>query len=225
MGRPGRIARPGKLIIFLDNGRSAHFDVEAFAATPLVDEGGLEDEQIWDNLRYFLERVVPVAEEAGVKLAIHPDDPPLRNLRGAPRILGNVAAFERLVDVVPSPANGMCFCQGSFALMDVDIPDTIRRLGRHFNFVHFRDVHGSALKFQECFIDAGKTDMTAAMAAYKAIGYDSVFKIDHSPIMGSSRSDGSDGSPFLGLLHSVGYVQGLLQAVPASPGADSRDEA
>jgi len=190
------------------------FDLRTFTAETLVEGPGPSEEEVWDNLRYFLEHIVPTAEAAGVKLAIHPDDPPLPRLRGAPRILGSIEALERAVELVPSPANGICFCQGTVALMDADIPDTIRRLRPHINFVHFRDVQGSADSFQESFIDDGKTDMVAAMAAYRGIGYDGVLKIDHAPIMGASKADGSDGSPFLGLLHSVGYVRGLLQAVP-----------
>src|SRR6185295_18283833 len=109
----------------------------------------VDERSLWANLKYFLERVVPVAEEAGVKLAMHPDDPPISSFRGHAQIMSSVAGFERLVELVPSDANGMCFCQGTFAEIGVDIPATIRRFARHIHYVHFRDVVGTIPKFRE----------------------------------------------------------------------------
>ena len=84
-------------------------------------------EELWVNLERFLKALVPVAEECGVTLAMHPDDPPLDSFMGKARIMNTVESFEKLVQLVPSPANAICFCQGTFAEMGVDIPATIHR--------------------------------------------------------------------------------------------------
>jgi mannonate dehydratase len=105
------------------------FDLRQAEALGQIDGPRVSARTLWDNLHYFLERILPVAESAGVALAMHPDDPPLSPLRGIDRIMVDPDAFERLVQMVPSPANGVCFCQGNFAAMGVDVPATIRRLG------------------------------------------------------------------------------------------------
>jgi D-mannonate dehydratase len=107
---------------------------------------------------------------AGVKLAMHPDDPPMADLYGQPCIMVGFDAMERLVNMVPSPSNTLCFCQGTFSSQGtLDIYEGISRLGRHISFVHFRDVVGQVPKFRETFIDNGKTDMAKAMKAYMAL--------------------------------------------------------
>jgi len=174
-------------------------------------------EQLWDNLEYFLRRIVPVAETSGVKLAMHPDDPPLPELMGSAQIMHEPAAFGRLAQLVPSPANGMCFCQGTFAEMGVDIPATIRRLAPLIHYVHFRDVRGTAEKFEERFHDDGQTDMAAAMRAYHEVGYHGVMRPDHVPRLEGEEGDGS-GYSMLGRLFAVGYMRGLMHAVEGGHG-------
>ena len=139
---------------------------------PLTEYGEVSEERLWVNLDYFLERVVPVAEEAHVKLAMHPDDPPLSPIRGLGRIMRSVENFQRLVDLVPSPVNGIAFCQGNFTLMTDDLPAVIRHFGRQEKifFAHFRDVRGTVEKFVETFHDDGKTDTLECMKAYRDIG-------------------------------------------------------
>ncbi|RME52074.1 MAG: mannonate dehydratase, partial [Caldilineae bacterium] len=139
------------------------YDHELMQEAPLTEYGEVNEEELWDNLQYFLEKVVPVAEEAGVKLAMHPDDPPLSPIRGLGRIMRSVENFQRLIDLVPSPVNGICLCQGNFTLMTDDLPEVIRHFGSQDKifFVHFRDVVGTPEKFHETFHDAGKTDMLA----------------------------------------------------------------
>jgi mannonate dehydratase len=168
-------------------------------------------EQLWENLEYFLRKVVPVAEDAGVVLAMHPDDPPVDDLLGRARILNCVAGFERLVNLVSSPSNAICFCQGTFAAMGVDIPATIRRLGGHIKYVHFRDVRGTADNFVETFHDNGPTDMFAAMCAYRDIGFDGPMRPDHVPQL-IGEEDGEPGYTMLGRLFAFGYMSGLMEA-------------
>jgi mannonate dehydratase len=105
------------------------FDLELLRDAPLTEYGIVTEEQLWANLEYFLKAVVPVAEEAGVKLAMHPDDPPLSGVRGLGRIMRSVDNYQRLIDLVPSPVNGIALCQGNFALMCCDPagPSTVLR--------------------------------------------------------------------------------------------------
>lgn len=168
-------------------------------------------DQLWDNLEYFLKRIVPVAEDAGVVLAMHPDDPPLDELMGRARIMNSVENFDQLVALVRSPCNAICFCQGTFAEIGVDIPAAIRRLGKHIRYVHFRDVRGTRDNFVETFHDNGKTDMFAAMCAYRDIGFDGPMRPDHVPQL-AGEEEGEPGYTMLGRLFAFGYMRGLMQA-------------
>ncbi len=174
----------------------------------------VSEEFLWGSLRRFLDEVAPVAEEAGVKLAMHPDDPPLSPVFGTGRIMRSPEAFERLLSLHPSPVNGMTFCQGNFAAMGVDVPATIRRLGvsGRIHFVHFRDVRGDAREFTEVFHDDGPTDMWEAMRAYRDIGFDGVMRPDHAPSM-YGEPNATPGYEALGRLFAVGYMKGLIEGV------------
>ena len=166
---------------------------------------------LWDQLERLLHELLPVAEECGVTLAMHPDDPPLAELLGKPRIMHTVEAFERLIRLAPSPANAICFCQGTFAAMNVDIPATIRRLGSHIKYVHFRDVRGTRESFAETFHDNGPTDMAASMRAFREIGFVGPMRPDHVPQM-VGEDDGEPGYTMLGRLFAYGYMRGLMHA-------------
>ncbi|MDH3250748.1 MAG: mannonate dehydratase, partial [Acidimicrobiia bacterium] len=155
-------------------------------------EEGMSAFALWENLEAFLTEIVPEAERSGVTLAMHPDDPPLPALLGNERIMHEVASFERLVDMVPSPSNAIAFCQGTFSEMGVDIPATIRRLGPHIAYVHFRDVRGTAQSFTETWQDSGQTDMVEAMRAYRDIGFSGPIRPDHVPQL-IGEEDGAPG--------------------------------
>lgn len=187
------------------------FDADLLRDAPVPASGPIDADSLWTNLDYFLRRVVPVAEEAGVRLALHPDDPPMSPLRGQARIMTTVEAFERLVRLVPNPANGICFCQGTFAQIGADIPSAIRRLGRHIHYVHFRDVVGVIPRFRESFHDTGKTNMFEAMRTYREVGFDGPMRPDHVPTL-DGESNEQAGYAMLGRLHAVGYMRGLMQA-------------
>ena len=210
------------------------FDAEQLSGQPGRPIG---EDELWDHLTHFLKQIVPVAEEAGVKLVLHPDDPPMPTLHGQHRIMGNIESFERLLRVVPSPANGVCFCQGCFAEMGEDIPQSIRRLGQHIHYVHFRDVCGCVPRFRETFHDNGSTDMFAAMQAYREIGFEGPMRPDHVPTLigethesllaprqvdpakvtidtyNRSHGSASAGYTMMGRLFAVGYMRGLIEAV------------
>ncbi|MCY2968849.1 MAG: mannonate dehydratase [Planctomycetota bacterium] len=167
--------------------------------------------ELWANLERFLNGVIPVAEATGVTLAMHPDDPPLEEFLGKARIMNSVESFEQLMRLVPSPHNKICFCQGTFAEIGVDIPAAIRRLGPHIRYVHFRDVRGTRDDFIETFHDNGPTDMAAAIRAYREVGFEGCLRPDHVPQL-VGEDDGEPGYTMLGRLFAYGYIRGLLHA-------------
>lgn len=191
------------------------YDAREDRQPPATRGEAMDAKSLWANLKFLLDRIVPVAEEAGVKLAMHPDDPPLARFRGHDQIMSSVADFERLAELSPSPANGICFCQGSFAEMGVDIPATIRRLARHIHYVHFRDVVGTVPNFRESFHDNGQTNMVEAMRAYYECGLDVPARPDHVPTL-DGESNETPGYHMLGRLFAVGYMRGLMQAASQS---------
>jgi mannonate dehydratase len=187
------------------------FDINDVPET-ITDQPPISEEDLWENLRYFLGRVLPVAERAGVKLSMHPDDPPLSPIRGVGRIMRSIDNFRRLLDLVPSPMNTITLCQGNFTLMTDDLPAAIRSFGNKISFVHFRDVSGTPEKFEETWHDAGKTDMLACMRAYRDIGFDGVLRPDHVPTLIGDSNDHA-GYSALGRLYAIGYIRGLHEAV------------
>jgi mannonate dehydratase len=187
------------------------FDLEVVRDAPLTAAGAVPAERLWETLAWFLERAIPVAEEVGVTLAMHPDDPPLPALRGIARIMSSVEAFERLLELNPSPANAITLCQGNFTLMTDDLPGTIERLGERIAFVHFRDVRGTPESFVETFHDEGPTDMLACMRAYRKIGFEGVLRSDHVPVLEGDAAEVA-GYSHLARLHAVGYMTGLREA-------------
>lgn len=174
-------------------------------------EPGARRNELWSDLEVFLDELLPVAEDAGVVLAMHPDDPPLASLLGNDRIMHCVEGFERLMALAPSPSNKIAFCQGSFAEMGVDIPAVIRTLGADIAYVHFRDVIGTAERFTETWQDTGQTDMAEAMRAYRDIGFHGPIRPDHVPQM-IGEDDGEPGYTMLGRLFAFGYIRGLMDA-------------
>jgi mannonate dehydratase len=181
---------------------------------PLTEHGQVPEKRLWENLEYFLKRVVPVAEKAKVKLAMHPDDPPLSPLRGIGRIMSTVEGFQRLIDMIPSEVNGLTLCGGNFTLMTRDLPSVIRDFGKQgrIHFVHFRDVKGTPDDFVETFHEAGQTDMLACMRAYKDIGFEGVLRPDHVPTLEGDSNDSPCYSS-IGRLLAIGYIIGLREAV------------
>jgi mannonate dehydratase len=176
--------------------------------------GAVTEARLWDNLKYFMDRVLPVAEASAVKIAMHPDDPPVRSVHGVERIMVSLENFQKLLDLYPSPCNTIGLCQGNFTLMTDDLPAAIRHFGKQgrISFVHFRDVRGTAEKFEETFHDEGKTDLLACLRAYRDIGFDGVARPDHIPTM---EGDGNEepATSSVGRLFAIGYIRGLIEAV------------
>ena len=174
----------------------------------------MTEDGLWAALAYFLDAVVPEAEAAGVRLAMHPDDPPLRIVRGVPRVMSSVDGFRRLLRLHPSPANAITLCQGNFALMTDDLVSVIEEFGARDSiaFVHFRDVRGTADAFAETFHDDGQTDLRACLRAYAAAGVSAAMRPDHVPTM-AGESNEIPGYGTLGRLFALGYIRGLQDAL------------
>ncbi len=185
-------------------------------APPPAESGPVSADRMWERITYFLKRVVPVAEECKVRLCCHPHDPGMprdKGFRGVHRVLGSVDGLKRFIDIAPSPYHGLNFCQGTVAEMLADpgreIYDVIRYFGSRgkiFN-VHFRNIKGGFLNFQETFPDDGDVDMLKALRVYKEVGYDGMIMPDHVP-----RIAGDVGGA-QAFAYAFGYIQALLQAV------------
>ena len=143
-------------------------------------------------------------------LALHPEDPPVPNIAGTPRITRDIPAYKRVVDIIESPANGLEFCQGCFSEMGCDVIEAIRYFGsrKKILYVHFRDVRGTAENFAETFIDEGQTDMFEAMRAYHEAGFDGVLIVDHTPHVVDDTDWGHRGRAY-----AMGYMKALKAMV------------
>ena len=197
---------------------TSSFDLSIFDRNRLTNEGRTTDEQMWANLDYFLRRVVPAAENANVRLAMHPDDPPLSPMWHLSRIMSNLENFERLFELAPSPYNGITFCQGCFAELGVDLVATIRRFASRIHFVHCRDIAGSLHNFRETFPDNGPTDLYALFKAYYEIGYKGLIRPDHVPQL-STENGANTGYGLHGNVFAIGYLKGLMEPIFGKPGA------
>jgi len=189
------------------------FDYDEYLKKPAKPvDPPLSEDRMWDNISYFLKAMVPVAEQSGVRMALHPDDPPVPHgipaLAGAAHIASNFDQFRRIFGIVPSPSNGMLFCQGCVTEMQgVNVYDAIREMGAidKIVMVHFRNVRGEFPKFEETFVDNGDVDMFLAMQAYRDIGFRGPFSLDHSPAF--------PGAEIANPAFVIGYLRGLIQAV------------
>ena len=177
------------------------------------DDFSITEEQLWRNLEHFLREILPVCEESDVRLALHPDDPPVPRLGGVSRILTSLEAIDRAVHLVESDCLGVTLCQGCYAAMGEDVCSVIRHFARQDKlfFVHFRDVSGTREDFHECFHDDGMTDMARAVRTYQAWGYRGPIRVDHVPTMAGERAD-IPGYANMGRLYAIGYLKGLLEA-------------
>ena len=173
----------------------------------------VDDENLWDNLGWFLERVVPVAAKVGVRMAVHPDDPPWP-IFGLPRILTDARSFQRLTELVDDEANGVTFCTGSLgASADNDLPAMVKALKGRIHFVHMRNVKRTGFrKFEEAPHPSsyGDVDMLGVMRALKEIGFDGCVRPDHGRMIW--REEGRPGYGLYDRALGATYLQGLWEA-------------
>jgi mannonate dehydratase len=183
---------------------------------PLTRAGHVDADAAWERISYFLERVVPVANEYKVRIACHPQDPgmPPEGYRGVDRVLGTVEGLEKFLSIQESPYHGLNFCQGTVS-EDLENPgtqifDVIRRFGRRnkiFN-VHFRNIRGHRNDFMEVFPDEGSVDFVKAIKVYREIGYSGLLMPDHVP----KAAAGVQGSELQNFAFAFGYIRGLIES-------------
>lgn len=172
-------------------------------------EGQITEAELWYNYRYFLEAVLPEAERWGIRLALHPDDPPLSPLGGVSRIMTSLENIQRAVSLVPSPMLGVTFCQATYHIMGEDLEHAAQMLKDRIFFIHFRNCRGSREDFRETFHDNGELDMPGLIRLYAQLGLDVPIRVDHVPQLAGER--GIPGYTALGRLYAIGYLRGLLE--------------
>jgi mannonate dehydratase len=184
---------------------------------PLTNEREYTDEEVWENFAYFIRRAAPVAEEAGVMIGIHPDDPPLPRMGGVLRIFGTFENYQRALAIADSPNVGVCLCAGCWLeggeLWGADLLEAIRWFAteRKLFKVHLRNVDAPLPHFQETFIDDGYGDMFSVMRALHEVDFRGVVIPDHIPRMA--------GDPRLGTAFTLGYIKALRDRARAEAAA------
>lgn len=204
------VGMEGPLDAPMPNGMAWNMIVDEKAAPGAVPSAA--PEQLWNRLDNFLHAVTPVAEEAGVKLALHPDDPPMPSMRGQPRLVYQPQLYQRVIDLSPSRSNALEFCLGSLAEMtDGDIYESVEQYSRQqkLAYVHFRNVRGKVPFYRETFIDDGDIDMIRVLRILKKNKFDGVLIPDHTPQMAC-------GAPWhAGMAFAMGYMKAALQILEA----------
>jgi mannonate dehydratase len=172
-------------------------------------------EELWRRLQRFLDEVIPVAEQAGVRLAAHPDDPPLPTLRQQPRLIYQPRLYQRLIDMAPSANNALELCVGTLGEMaEGDLHEAIDQYSRQgkIAYIHLRNVKGKAPYYRETFIDEGDVDMVRVLSILKRNAFTGVIIPDHAPQLSCS-------APWhAGMTHTLGYILGVLAALAPYPG-------
>jgi len=170
--------------------------------------------QLWSRLKFFLDELIPVAEEAGVTLAAHPDDPPLPTVRGQPRLVYQPQLYQKLIDLHPSPSNALEFCVGTLAEMtEGDIYETVETYSRQnkLAYVHLRNVRDKVPHYKETFIDDGEVDVLRVLRILRKNKYAGVIIPDHAPQM-------SCAAPWhAGMAYALGYLRAGLKIVEGEP--------
>ena len=172
----------------------------------------ITEEKLWDNLFYFLKAVVPAASEAGVKLGMHPDDPPVSPLLGYSRILTSADAYRRVLDEIKDPALGVTFCQATFRAMGEDVFALLEEFAPRLYFFHFRDITGTRTKFRETFHDNGPTDMPQLLEKLYECAPECLIRPDHTPTMAGEGNE-EFGYTMQGNLFATGYLRGILESI------------
>ncbi len=194
----------------MPNGMAWNMVVDANAPSGTIPSA--THEQLWNRLQRFLDEVLPVAEAAGVKLAAHPDDPPMPTIRGQPRLVYQPKHYQKLIDLNASPSNTLEFCIGSLAEMtEGDIYDVVDQYSRQqrLGYVHFRNVRGKVPTYKETFIDDGDVDMMRVIQILKRNRFDGVLIPDHTPAMTCA-------APWhAGMAYAMGYMKAAMKAVGA----------
>lgn len=172
----------------------------------------ITSEELWKNYAYFIKAILPYAEKYHVKLALHPDDPPLERLGEVERIMIHYENIEKAMKIGNSPNLGVTMCQATYLMMGENLYDIIPKLADKIFFVHFRNAAGNKYSFRETFHDNGLIDMADIIRLYKKCGIDVPIRVDHVPLMAGEKQ-GTAGYTALGRLFAIGYLKGILDSV------------
>nr|WP_317175707.1 mannonate dehydratase [Halovivax sp. KZCA124] len=189
-------------------------EVTAFDAAEVEDDLTHDREyteaELWDNYERFLDALLPVAEEAGVTMCLHPNDPPVAELGGVPQLFRNFENFRRAMELVPSSNHALELCLGCWSEMGEDVVEVIRHFGERdqLGYVHFRDVEGTVPKFRETFVDEGNFDTYDVLETLHDVGFSGMLLTDHVPHMEGDSEWGHRGRA-----HAVGFLNGMLEAI------------
>jgi len=215
---PRKVGRGGAMVTSFDMDEALAGNVtNGLVEVPEAGGRTYTEAEMFDNYVYFMERVLPVAEESGVKIAIHPDDPPVESLGGIGRVFYKPDNFKKALEALPSPNHGLDFCMGCFSEMvyaDGDNNDGVLDALRYFGerdrifYIHFRDVQGCVPSFQECFPGEGNVDVVQAIRTLKEVGFTGFIIDDHVPEM-----IGDSEWRHRGHAYSTGYIMALVKAV------------
>jgi mannonate dehydratase len=192
---------------------SNEFRYEEVKDAPLTHGRLYTADEMWANYDWYMERILPVCEEVGVRMALHPDDPPVPMLGGVARLFTNFEGFRRALETHPSPMHGLDFCHGCWSEMrgGEGILEAIEWFGTRGQlfYVHLRDVQGCATDFQECFIEDGNSDIVAVIKKLRSVGFQGFLLDDHVPHLVNDSPYGHRGRAY-----AIGYMRGLLRAIP-----------
>ena len=172
----------------------------------------LSADRLWDNYEYFIGAVIPYAERYGIKLVLHPDDPPLPSLGGVARIFTSLEAIKRGINTASSENLGVTFCQACYHLMGENVEAAAKELSDKIFFIHFRNVRGNKTDFSETFHDNGELDMARLMKTYMENGINVPIRVDHVPTL-AGETVGQAGYDALGRLFAIGYLKGIIESL------------
>ena len=172
----------------------------------------ITSDELWDNYSYFIKAVIPYAEKYNVRLALHPDDPPLAKLGDVERIMVSYENIKKAINIVDSPNLGVTMCQATYCMMGEELYKVIPELADKIFFVHFRNAVGNKFKFRESFHDNGIIEMANIMKLYKQCNVDVPIRVDHVPLMAGEKQE-TAGYTALGRLYAIGYLKGILEAI------------
>lgn len=179
----------------------------------IPSEYHITEDQLWDNYEYFIRAVVPYMEKYNIKLALHPDDPPLAKLGDVSRIMISYKNIERAINTVKSDCLGVTMCQATYKMMGEDLHDVITKLKDKIFFVHFRNTTGNKYDFRETFHDNGEINMPDMIKLYNSLNINVPIRVDHVPIMAGETVENVAGYTALGRLYAIGYLKGILESV------------
>jgi len=168
--------------------------------------------ELWNNYEYFIKAVIPYAEKFNIKLALHPDDPPLEKLGMVERIMINYENIKKAINLVDSKNLGVTMCQATYCMMGEDLYRIMPELSDKIFFVHFRNAVGDKYKFRETFHDNGIIEMADIMKLYQQCNVNVPIRVDHVPLMAGEKQE-TAGYTALGRLYAIGYLKGILEAI------------